>query len=121
MGFQSCTILGNVGKEPELKYLADGTAITEFPVAVNEKYGQKETVTWFTVKMFGKLAELAVQYVNKGKELLLVGQIRTRTWDKPDGGKGYAWELVARDMTFVGKADTRGDQGGDESDLPFED
>lgn len=105
MGFHQTIVEGNVGKEPELKYTANGTAVCTFSVAVNEKYGDKESTEWYNVVLWNKLAEVAGQYVAKGKEILIVGSMRTRSWDGQDGVKHYRTELIARDMKFVGKAD----------------
>jgi single-strand DNA-binding protein len=118
MGYQLITILGNVGKEPELRYTANGKAVCTFSVAVNERYGESESTEWFSVVAWEKLGEVVSQYVTKGKELLVSGTMRTRSWDGNDGVKHYRTELIARDVKFVGKRDAA--PGGDDA-TPFED
>jgi single-strand DNA-binding protein len=111
-GFQKVIITGNLGADPEMRYTANGTAVATFGVAVNRVYndasGQKrEEVTWFNVVAWQRLAETCATYLSKGREVLVEGRIATRKWDKPDGGKGYAWELVASEVRFLGSG-----QGG---------
>mgnify|MGYP001570956364 CR=1 FL=1 len=122
MGYQSITVVGNVGKEPELRYTTNGTAVCTFSIAVNEKFGDSESVEWFTIVAWQKLAETLAEHVTKGKELLVVGRMKTRSWDKNDGsGKAYRTELIVRDFSFVGKKDAGGGGGdNDPDDLPFE-
>ncbi len=117
MGYQSTTILGNLGKDPEQKYTAAGMCVCTFSVAVNTKYGEKEDVEWFAVVAWDKLAEVCGQYLAKGREVLVQGEMKTRNWQGQDGQKHYRTELVARTVQFVGGNKQEG--AGPES--PFDD
>ena len=120
MGYQHVVIEGNVGKI-EMRYTANGKAVTSFSVAVNEKYGETVSVEWFNCVAWEKLAEVMGQYVDVGKEILVAGKMNTRSWEKPDGGKAYRTELIVRDFSFVGKREAGGSRDDiDPDDLPFE-
>ena len=98
--------IGNLGRDPELKFGTDGKAICKFPMAMSERWtdkdGQKqERVEWVNVVVFGKQAEPCGQYLAKGRQVYIEGSIRTRTYDK-DGQKHYMTEIVARDVKFLG-------------------
>lgn len=107
MAFQTVIVEGNLGKDPEMRYTPQGTAITSFSVAVNEG---KHT-EWFNVVAFNKTAEVANQYLNKGQEVLIQGRLNTRSWDG-DKGKQYRTELVADKVNFIGKK--RDEEAADE-------
>lgn len=102
MGYQCVIICGNLGKDPEMKYLPDGTAVTTFSVAVNRKTKDREEVEWFSVVLWSALAETAGQYLQKGREVLIQGEMKTRNWMGQDNVKHYRTELVGRTMQFVG-------------------
>ena len=115
MGFQTVIICGRLGKDPEMKYTPTGSAVTTFSVAVGRKVKELEETEWFNVVLWEKLAETAGQYLTKGREVIIQGEMKTRSWDK-DGVKHYRTELVGRTMQFVGP---RPDAGAAE-DPPFE-
>ncbi len=117
MGYHSTTILGNLGKDPELKYSATGTGICTFSVAVNTNRGDKEDTEWYNCVAWDKLAEVCGQYLAKGREVLVQGEMKTRNWQGQDGQKHYRTELVARTVQFVGG--TKQEGTGPES--PFDD
>lgn len=99
-------IIGNVGKPVELRYTPSGNAVGNFTVAVNSFFtkadGEKQQDTeWFNVVVWGKLAEVCNQYLAKGKQVFVEGQMRTRSWEK-DGVKHYRTELHARQVQFLG-------------------
>lgn len=99
-------IIGNVGKPVELRYTPSGKAVANFTVAVNSFFtkadGEKKQDTeWFNVVVWGKLAEVCNQYLTKGKQVYIEGQMKTRSWDK-DGVKHYRTELLARQVQFLG-------------------
>ncbi len=127
-------IIGNVGKPVELRYTPSGMAVGNFTVAVNSFYtksdGEKQQDTeWFNVVVWGKLAEVCNQYLTKGKQVFVEGQMKTRSWDDKEGTKHYKTELHARQVQFLGSKPTEGVETvlpkeieGDEvepEDLPF--
>jgi single-strand DNA-binding protein len=102
--------MGNLGKDPELKQ-AGGIAICNFSVAVSKSWkddaGEKHQETeWFSVVAFRKTAEFAAKYLNKGRAVLVEGEMKTRSWEK-DGQKHYRTELVAREIRFAGSSADR--------------
>ncbi len=115
--YQSLTIVGNVGNNPELVYLPSGTAKTVVNVATNHSYtdssGQKvKETTWFRVTCLGKLAEIVAQYVQKGRTLLVEGRLQPdpqtggpRIWDKKDGTKAASFEVLAAEIRFFRDGD----------------
>jgi single-strand DNA-binding protein len=105
MSFQKIIIMGNIGKDPELKQ-AGGTAICNFPVAVSKSWkdesGDKQEKTeWFNIVAFRKTAEFAAKYLTKGRSVLIEGEMQTRSWEK-DGQKHYRTELIAGEIRFAG-------------------
>lgn len=104
--YQQTTIVGNLGKDPEQKFLPSGDAVTNFSVAVTEKWKkdgeQKEQTTWFRVNAFGKLAEICGQYLTKGSGVLVVGKMQCRKWKDKEGQDRESWELRADSMQMLG-------------------
>ncbi len=107
--------IGNLGRDPEMRYLSSGTSVTNFSVAAtrnwknNEGENQEET-EWFNIVAFGKLGEVANQYLSKGRKVYVEGRLRTRSWDdQTTGEKKYRTEVVANDIQFL---ETRGAQSG---------
>ena len=94
------TLIGNLGREPEMKYTKDGKAIANLAIATSESWtdkntGQKQERTeWHRVSMFGKLAETAGQYLHKGSKVYIEGKIQTRKWENKDGVTQYTTEIV---------------------------
>jgi single-strand DNA-binding protein len=140
--YQSLTIVGNVGKDPEMRYTPSGQAVTSFSVATNRQYtannGQqvKETI-WFRVSAWGKQAEICNQYVKKGMKVLVEGRLTAdpstggpRIWNKQDGSPAASFEVTANTVRFLssrGEGEGGGSMGGDagfvgaptEDDIPF--
>ena len=113
-GVNKVILVGNVGKDPEVKYLEGGVAVAKFPLATSESYknkeGQKvEQTEWHNVVLWRGLAEVAEKYVRKGKQLYIEGKIRTRSYEE-NNVKKYFTEIIADSMTLLG--DPRGSQGG---------
>ena len=140
--YQSITIVGNVGKEPEMRYTPSGQAVTSFSVATNRQYtannGEKvKETTWFRVSAWGKQAEICNQYVHKGSKVLVEGRLTVdpatggpRIWSKQDGTAGASFEITANTVRFLssrGEGEGGGVPGGDasfigapsEDDIPF--
>jgi single-strand DNA-binding protein len=114
MSVNKVILIGNVGKDPETRYLEGGTAVCSFPLATSETYrnrdGEKITTTeWHNVVLWRGLAEVAEKYVKKGSQLYIEGRIRTRSWDDRDGNKRYTTEIVGDNMQMLGK---RADDSG---------
>jgi single-strand DNA-binding protein len=108
MSVNKVILVGNVGKDPEVRYLEGGTAVCSFPLATSETYrnrdGDKVTTTeWHNVVLWRGLAEIAEKYVRKGSQLYIEGKIRTRSWDDRDGNKRYTTEVIADTMQMLGK------------------
>lgn len=103
-------IIGNLGKEPEVRYMPNGDAIANFSVATTEKWkGQDgkmvEKTEWHNIVMYKKLAEIAGQYLKKGSQVYLEGRIQTRKWqDKQTGTDRYTTEIIANEMKMLGSA-----------------
>ena len=111
--YQHLTIVGNLGRDPEMRYTPAGTPVTSFSMATNRVYkgndGQqvKETC-WFRVSVFGKMAETVTQYLHKGSMVLVEGRLTPdkntggpRIWDKQDGTKGASFEVFATNVRFM--------------------
>lgn len=140
--YQQLIIVGNLGKDPEMRYTPSGTPVTSLSVATNRKYtgsdGQvvKET-TWFRVSVFGKMAEACAQYLKKGSPVLVEGRLTPdknsggpRVYTRPDGTTGATYEVFANTVRFLsnrgeggpGPAPAPSDEdapGGSEDEIPF--
>lgn len=139
--YQRVVVVGNLGRDPEMRYTANGTPVANFPVATNRRWtdgdgNTQEETTWFRVSVFGRQAEVCNQYLEKGRMVLCDGEIRTSQYEDQQGVTRYSWELRANAVKFLGGAGERGpvpdfvdaDQasgasegGGDlaEEDIPF--
>lgn len=102
-------IVGNLGKDQELRHMPNGDAVVNFSVATTENYkdrdgNKQEKTEWHNVVIYGKLAEIAAQYLKKGSTVYLEGRIQTRKWQK-DGVDRYTTEIIANSMTMLGGKD----------------
>lgn len=103
-------ILGNIGQDPELKYLPSGEAVVNLSIATSSKWKDKQTgerkekTEWHRVVMFNKLAEIAGEYLKKGRSVYIEGRIETRKWQDKDGSDRYTTEIVADQMQMLGGA-----------------
>ncbi len=107
-------IIGNTGRDAELRFTANGTAVSDFSVAVNSRRrGQsgewEEETEWFNITLFGDRAERISQYITKGKQIYVEGRLRTRNWDDDQGVRHYRTEVIANNVEFL---DRRSDSGG---------
>lgn len=126
-------LLGNVGRDPELKSLPSGQAVANFSLATSRRWKDKggerqEQTEWHNVVAFGRTAEVIAQYVSKGSKLYVEGRIQTRSWDdKQSGEKKYRTEIVADSVQFLGgKGEHASEAAGgghqqpdDDDDIPF--
>ena len=108
-------IIGNLGRDPEMRYLPSGVPVTNFSVAASRRWTsrdgeQREETEWFNVECFEKLAETANQYLAKGRQVYVEGRLHTRSWDdKNTGEKRYRTEVVATNLVLLGQRDAPGD------------
>jgi single-strand DNA-binding protein len=128
-GLNKVMIIGNLGADPEMRYTANGSAVTTFRVAVSRSFAgdgeRREETEWFRVVAWNKLAELVQAHLTKGRKVYIEGRLSTRSWDGPDGQKHYMTEVVANQVLFLDRPQGAGfpdaDTGGDlePDDLPF--
>lgn len=107
MSVNKVILVGNVGKDPEIRHLDTGVAVANFPLATSESYiaknGEKVTTTeWHNIVLWRGLAEVAEKYVTKGRQLYIEGRIRTRNYDDKDGNKRYITEIYGDVMQLLG-------------------
>ncbi len=143
--YQKIIVVGNLGGDPEMRYMPDGTAVTNFSLATNRRWtdgatGQpREETTWFRVSVWGKQAEATNQYLSRGRQVLVEGRLRPdpqsggpRTFTRQDGTVGASYEITADTVRFVGGREDGGSYGGgdeyesaggapaqEEDDIPF--
>jgi single-strand DNA-binding protein len=146
-GVNKVIIVGNLGKDPETRYMPSGSAVTNLRIATTESWKdkqsgeQQERTEWHAVAMFGRLAEIAAEYLRKGSQVYIEGKLRTRKWQDKEGKDRYTTEIVADEMQMLGSkgggasagggmgareattgaaVDTGGPGGGDfDDDIPF--
>jgi single-strand DNA-binding protein len=134
----TCTLIGRVGKDPEVKTFEGGNKVAEFTLATSRKYKNKageltEETQWHNLKAWGKTADIVEKYVKKGDKLAIIGEIKYRSWDDKDGNKKYATEISVNQLEMLGekpkgdskKAESKPSQESEpdfnkeEDDLPF--
>jgi len=96
-------IIGNVGKEPEMRFVPNGSPVVSFSVAVNDQFGENKTTEWFNVITWDKLAETCNQYVTKGMLVFVEGRQQTSKWDDKEGNTHYKTELIANRVLFLSR------------------
>ena len=138
-GLNKVMIIGNLGKDPEMRFTANGSSVATFSVAVSRQVPsgdgeRREETEWFSVVAWNKLAELCNQYLQKGRKVYVEGRLQTRSWDAQDGTKKYRTEVIAQEVQFldsrdavgagagVGRGSRNADAGdfAEPDDLPFE-
>jgi single-strand DNA-binding protein len=139
--YQKIIVMGNLGGDPEMRYMQDGTAVTNFSVATSRRWTDKasgesrEATTWFRVAVWGRQAETANEYLSKGRQVLVEGEMRgdpqtggPRTFTRQDGTVGASYEITANVVRFVGGRDTgdfdtgpagEGSAAQEEEEIPF--
>jgi len=115
-GVNKVMLLGNLGRDPEVRFTPSGQAVANFTIATNEswtdKSGQKQEKTeWHRIVVWGKLAELCGEYLKKGRQAFIEGRLQTREWTDKENKKNYTTEIVANNVQFLGSA-----QGGGKRD-----
>lgn len=138
-GLNRVMIIGNLGQDPEMRYTANGSAVTTFSVAVTRNFtgpdgDRREETEWFNVVAWRQLAEQCSQYLQKGRKVYVEGRLQTRSWEGTDGQRRQRTEVVAQSVLFLDRAaggGAPGAPGGDRyepaaagemdiEDLPFE-
>ena len=114
-GINKVIVVGNLGNDPDTRYMPSGGAVTNLSVATSEQWKDKQTgepkerTEWHKVAMFGRLAEIAAEYLRKGSQVYIEGKLRTRKWQDRDGNDRYTTEIIADEMQMLGG---RGGGGG---------
>lgn len=107
-GINKVILVGNLGQDPETRYMPSGGAVTNFTLATNETWKDKqsgeakERTEWHRVAMFNRLAEIAAEYLRKGSQVYIEGKLRTRKWQDRDGNDRYTTEVIADEMQMLG-------------------
>lgn len=118
MSFNKIILVGNLGRDPELRYTPDGTPVCSFSLATNEKRRDRATgenndvTTWFRVTLWRRQAEVASQYLTRGKPVYIEGRLRVEEYTDRDGKTRHSLEVTATDMQFIGAARGSDDAGG---------
>ena len=118
MSFNKIILVGNLGRDPELRYTPDGTPVCTFSLATNERRRDRTTgenndvTTWFRVTLWRRQAEVASQYLTRGKPVYIEGRLRVEEYTDRDGKQRHSLEVTATDMQFIGAARSGDDAGG---------
>jgi single-strand DNA-binding protein len=118
-GVNKVILVGNLGQDPEVRYMPSGGAVANLRIATTESWKDKQTgerqerTEWHSVVMFGRLAEIAGEYLSKGRQVYIEGKLQTRKWQDRDGNDRYTTEIVASEMQMLG--------GRGEGSAPFQD
>jgi len=110
-------LIGNLGKDPEVRYTASGTAVASFSLATSEKFKNKggeweERTEWHNVTLWGRLAEIACEYLAKGKTVFIEGRLQTRKWQDKDGKDRFTTEIVGEKMQMLSRREGTGNTEG---------
>lgn len=114
-GINKVILVGNLGQDPDTRYMPSGAAVTNLRVATSKQWKDKQTgenqerTEWHNVAMFGRLAEIAAEYLRKGSQVYIEGELRTRKWQDKQGNDRWTTEVVANEMQMLGG---RGGGGG---------
>jgi single-strand DNA-binding protein len=113
MSFNKIILVGNLGRDPELRYTAQGTPVCSFSMATNERRKDRngemqDQTTWFRITLWNRLAETASQYLHKGKQVYIEGRLRVDEYIDRDGKPRQTLEVFATDMHFIGSRDDGG-------------
>jgi single-strand DNA-binding protein len=114
-GVNKVILVGHLGQDPEIRYMADGTAVANFNIATSESWKDKQTgekrerTEWHRIVAWRGLGELCGKYLSKGRQVYIEGKLQTRSWEK-DGVTRYTTEIVATDVQFIGARDDAGNR-----------
>jgi len=107
-GINKVILIGHLGNDPETRYMPSGSAVTNLRIATSESWkdktsgDQQERTEWHNIAMFGRLAEIAAEYLRKGSQIYIEGRLRTRKWQDRDGNDRWTTEIVANEMQMLG-------------------
>jgi single-strand DNA-binding protein len=116
-------LIGNLGRDPETRYTADGAAVTNITIATSDRWKDKasgemkEATEWHKVAFFGRLAEIAGEYLKKGRSVYVEGKLRTRKWQDKDGQDRYTTEVIGDVMQMLGSREGMGGGTGGDFDV----
>jgi len=108
-GINKAVIVGTLGKDPEIRYAQNGNAVVNISVATNESWKDRETgekqerTEWHRIVIFGKLGEIASQYLKKGSQAYFEGRLKTNKWQDQSGNSRYTTEIIANEMEMLGR------------------
>lgn len=126
-GINKVILIGRLGRDPEVRYTADGTAIANFSIATSEEWKdkgtgeKKERTEWHRIVAFRRLGEICGEYLSKGRQVYIEGRLQTRDWQDKDGIKRYTTEIVASQMQMLGSResyDNKGASGFQKDEIP---
>ncbi len=122
-GLNSVQLIGNLGRDPDLRFTAGGKAVVNLRLAVTTGFGDNARTDWLTIVAWDKLAEACNQYLAKGSRIFVAGRLQIRQWEGDDGQTRYATEVVARQVIFLDRPNGAGAsaeaEGDEEPDIPF--
>ena len=124
-GINKVILVGNVGKDPEVRYLENGTAVAKFSLATSESRKDKDgnrvdQTEWHNIVLWRKQAELAEKYVKKGMQIYIEGKIKSRSWEDKEGIKKYTTEIIGDAITFLGKRNSNEETNNSASTIATE-
>jgi len=123
-GVNKVILVGNLGQKPEMRYTQTNTAVATLSIATSESWKDKESgeqrekTEWHRVVFFGKLAEIAEQYLDKGSQLYIEGKLQTRKWQDKEGNDKYTTEILGNEMNMLGSRQSSGDGGAYDQSQP---
>ena len=127
-GINKVILVGNLGADPDTRYMPSGGAVTNLSIATSEQWKDKQTgeakerTEWHKVAMFGRLAEISAEYLRKGSQVYIEGKLRTRKWQDKDGNDRWTTEVIADEMQMLGGrgggAPSQGGGGGGDYSQP---
>jgi len=125
-GLNKVMIIGNLGRDPEMRYTPSGRPVTSFSVATTRSWtsgdgDRREETEWFNVVAWGNLAEICKQYLHKGQPVYVEGRLQTRGWEDPEGKKHFRTELVANEVIILGERRGEPSEEGPAEELPAND
>jgi len=125
-GLNKVMIIGQLGRDPEMRYTPSGRPVTSFSVATTRSWtssdgDRREETEWFNVVAWGNLAEICKQYIHKGQPVYVEGRLQTRGWEDPEGKKHFRTELVANEVIILGDRRVESSEEGAVEELPSED
>jgi len=125
-GVNKVILVGNLGRDPEVKYTPSGVTVANFSIATSEEWKDKETgekqerTEWHRIVAWRRLGEICGEYLHKGSQIYIEGKLQTRAWEDRDGNKRYTTEIVAQSMQMLGPANKQGRAASGDQGFPVE-